>query len=124
MNIAIIILILIIINVININNFNKNLIYLGLTFYFILSYKIDTFVNSTQLLIDNKYPIQSYENVENLTFDFYKNSMNTILENDKSEIDLVKYGWPSNFNPQSTEFLDKIRFVETDKPIPTNADFF
>tara|TARA_B110000285_G_C14987135_1_gene544429 strand:+ start:419 stop:658 length:240 start_codon:yes stop_codon:yes gene_type:complete len=72
----------------------------------------------------NVYPLKSYDNVEKLTFDFYKNAYKTLLDNKSTDIDLEKYAWPTTFTAQTQDYLDKTRFLETDEPIPTNADFF
>jgi hypothetical protein len=77
--------------------------------------------------ITNSYPVKSYENIENLTFNFYKRRYEDIVKNiDKTttDIDLTKYAWPSKFNEQSKDYLDKTRFLKTSIPLPTNADFF
>ena len=50
--------------------------------------------------------------------------MEKLLDYDKNNVDLSKHGWPSNMNEQTIEYLDKLRFIETDIPIPTNPDFF
>lgn len=122
--IIIIILTLIGINISNINNLHKNLLNISIFFYTVINHKIEYFTVSNELLEYNKYDIKSYDNVEHKTSEFYKNQIEKLFDSEKSDLDLNKYGWPSNFNEQTVDYLDKIRFIETDLPIPTNPDFF
>ena len=113
----------------NINSLNKRIINIIIFMY--IAYNLyepyknyDTFVDKKKT---NSYPIKSYDNIEKLTFDFYKKNYKNIvdnIENTTTDIDLTKYGWGSNFNNQSQEYLDKTRFLKTSIPLPTNADFF
>jgi len=119
----ILVLILLIIIYLPINDIHKPLIYFILIMNIIYNYykNIETF---TDLKKSNIYPFKSYENLNKLTYDFYKKGYKKILSNKHSNVDLELHGWPSNFNEQTQNYLDKIRYVKTDKPLPTNADFF
>ena len=121
MNILIPITLLILMSVININPLHKRILYLVIIVYFFYNYQFESFTNLQDTNID---PIKSYDNIEHLTYDFYKKGYEAILQNNTTELDLEKYAWPTNFNPQSQDYLDKTRFIEVNSPLPTNPDFF
>ena len=116
----------------NINSLNKRIIYIILFMYIVVNI-YEPFNNYSRVKdiedkkVTNPYPIKSYDNIEKLTYDYYKRNLKNIInniENTTTDIDLEKYAWPSNFNNQSQDYLDKTRFLKTNIPFPTNADFF
>ena len=108
----------------HINLLHKRLLYLLIISLIIYINRVESFSNMNNIKNTNAYPIKSYNNVEKLTFNFYEKNYKAILSNKRTDIILEKYAWPSTFSTQSQDYLDKTRFLETDKPIPTNADFF
>ena len=108
----------------HINLLHKRLLYLLIISLIIYINRVESFSNMNNIKNTNAYPIKSYNNVEKLTFNFYEKNYKALLSNNRTDIILEKYAWPSTFSTQSQDYLDKTRFLETDKPIPTNADFF
>ena len=113
----------------NINSLNKRIIYVIFFMYIAINiYEPYTNINTYEdKKKTNSYPIKSYDNVEKKTYDFYAKNYKYIVDNinnTTTDIDLTKYGWPTKFNTQSQDYLDKTRFLRTSIPFPTNADFF
>ena len=113
----------------NLNSLNKRIMYMIFFMYIVIDIyePYNNFSGFEDKIVTNSYPIKSYDNIEKLTYDYYKKNLKNIvdnIENTTSDIDLEKYAWPTNFNNQSQDFLDKTRFLKTSIPFPTNADFF
>lgn len=113
----------------NINSLNKRIIYIIFLMYIAINIyePYNNYSRFEDKKITNSYPVKSYDNIEKLTYDYYKRNFKNIIdniENTTADIDLEKYAWPTNFNSQSQDYLDKTRFLKTTIPFPTNADFF
>lgn len=105
------------------NNIHKRIIYILVILYsiYILNKKL---VENFDLKDSNPYKFESSDNPLHYTFNFYKENYEKLKNNEQTDIDLIKYGWPITFNTETKDYLDKTRFLETTEPIPTNGDFF
>ena len=86
---------------------NKLILFLSLLIFIILS-KVDGYTNYVSYEDD-------YQNLNILCPKDYNKMYNDLL---KTKRNIQPFGYTKN------EFIDKTRFLKTDIPLPTNADFF
>ena len=80
----------------NLNSLNKRIIYIIFFMYIVIDIyePYNNFSRFEDKIVTNSYPIKSYDNIEKLTYDYYKRNLKNIVDNIEkttSDIDIEKY---------------------------------